>query len=155
MKPYAYLLAVLAVAGCAQSSPTAIPSAGTSSNAASLAPAKKSGPQYAIAIVLPAQRRPDAKAAHVESVKTVSTVGRRQYHKVLEAPVASDCSYGKSSGFTGCEIISESTMTLKKATFTLYSKANAKGCTVAIATYSGAIVVNGPISLTFKPHKKC
>lgn len=153
MKSYAYLFFVLVIAGCSQSSPTAIPGLVTSPNIA--VPAKNTGPQYAIAIVLPAATHPSAKAGRVESVKAVSVVGRRQYHKVMEAPVTADCSFSKSSGLTGCEILSESTLTLKRATFTLYSKANAKGCTLAAATYAGAIVVNGPISLTFKAEKKC
>lgn len=155
MKSYAYLFFVLAIAGCSQSSPTAIPGFGRSPNVVPAVAARSSGPQYAIAIVLPAAAHPNTKAARVESVKAVSVVGRRQYHKVLEAPVTADCSFSKTSGLTGCEILSESTMTLKKATFTLYSKANAKGCSLGAATYSGAIVVNGPISLTFKSEKKC
>lgn len=155
MKSYACLFFVLVIAGCSQSSPTGIPGLlGTSPNVGSAVPAKSTGPQYAIAIVLPVATRPNTKAARVESVKAVSIVGRRQYHKVLEAPVTADCAFDKSSGLTGCEILSESTMTLKKATFTLYSKANARGC-LAAATYSGAIVVNGPISLKFKPERKC
>lgn len=64
------------------------------------------------------------------------------------------CRFSKSSGFTGCEVVSHSTATLKKATFTLFSGAKGKGCAMVAATYSGAIVVYGPLSLTFMARKR-
>ncbi len=154
MKRYAYLLAILALAACAQTSTSTIPSTGAAATHASVVPAKKAGPKYAIAIVLPDLRQPDAKSARVKSVRAISVVGKRQYHLIMESPLVAYCSFSKASGFTGCEVLSESSMTLKKATFTLYAAPKAKGCAMAFATYSGAIAVNGPLSLKFKAVKK-
>jgi hypothetical protein len=155
MKRYAYLVAVLALAGCVQSSPSIMPGLGASSTQPAVAPSKKTGPKYIIAIELPSVKRSNGPSKAVKSVTAVSVIGRRKYHETLEAPTAvGGCRFSKSSGFTGCEVVSQSTATLKKATFTLYSQTKAKGCAMAVATYSGGIVVNGPLSLTFKA-KKC
>jgi hypothetical protein len=152
VRKLAYLLGILALAACARTLPVTPPT-GSPAFGDDAVPSKKTGPTYSLAIVLPAATRPSGTAA-VESLKVISLVGKREYHDIAEAPLGARCSVG-SSGLSGCEILAGTSVTLKKGTFTLYSKAKAMGCAIAAGTYAGALVVNGAVPVKFKLSKKC
>lgn len=153
MKRYVYLLSALLFSGCAHLSSPLMPGTGLMPESR-LVPDKGKAPKYAIATVLP-NVKPHGTMATVYSLHVSSTIGRRRYTYVAETQVG--CPASDASGFTGCQVVSESTAKLKKAVFIFYSKPKAKGCQLAIATYKGSIAVDTTVPLTFKPlnTKKC
>ena len=156
-KRIAFGVAALVLAACGQQS-APLP---LTPSADSLTPAKAKGPAYGVAIELPdAARRPSGTSATMRSLKATTYIGRKKFVSIVETSVAG-CSLSNVAGTaTGCQVIVESStqFDVKKASFSFYKAAKAKGCVLASAKWTGGTTYQYEIlAVTFKATntKKC
>jgi hypothetical protein len=144
------LIAAAFLAACSQNSTGVNPTVAPVANAGAGLTAHV-GPAFAISIVLPDGSHPHGTSATVYSLKAVTFVKKHKWVDIVTDRAG--CGISNTSGTAGgCGVVPEGTKawTLSSATFSFYSKAKAKGCILATASYKGAISPGYPLSLTFK-----